>query len=64
MNKKHVIKAAVRGQEVCGMEASGITDEDIRGKTYDVYTAKESQKYSPKDDWEKSEDALFSDLGF
>ena len=64
MKKKRVIKGTVEGQEVYGVEASGITNEDIRKRTYDIYPAKESHEYSPKDDWKKSKEELFSDLGF
>lgn len=64
MKKKRVTKGVVKDREVNGVETSGITDEDIRTRAYEIYLERESHEGTPEDDWKKSEEELYSDLGF
>ena len=64
MKKRHVVKRDADSHEVYEINASGISDEDIRKRAYEIYLERESHEGTPEDDWKKSEEELYSDLGF
>ncbi|KPL23497.1 MAG: hypothetical protein AMS23_06540 [Bacteroides sp. SM1_62] len=64
MKNKHMIKGTTKGRETGGLKATGITEEDIRKRAYGIYLERGLQEGTPEDDWIKSEEELYSDLGF
>lgn len=39
-------------------------NEEIRKRAFSIYMAREPHEGTPEDDWRKSEEELYSDLGF
>lgn len=62
--KKMVIKGKDDGTKIDKMKSSGITDKDIRKRAFEIYLEREPDEGTPEDDWRKSEEELYSDLGF
>jgi hypothetical protein len=61
--KTKVIKGKDEGSKIDKKKSSGITDEDIRIRAFDIYLEREPDEGTPEDDWRKSEEELYSDLG-
>jgi hypothetical protein len=62
--KTKVIKGKDEGSKIDKKKSSGITDEDFRKRAFDIYLEREPDGGTPEDDWRKSEEELYSDLGF
>ena len=64
MKKKLAKRGNYESPKINKVISSKITKEDIRKRAYDIYMERESHEGTPEDDWKKSEEELYSDLGF
>ena len=62
--KTKVIKGKYEGLKIDKMKSSGITDEEIRKRAFDIYMEREPHEGTHEDNWKNSEEELYSDLGF
>lgn len=64
MKKQHLVKRKKEYLEIHGVKVASMTNTDIRKNTYEINPDNEPQEGGRQDDGIRSEDELYSDLGF